>query len=166
MIELDPAGYPETVNSFVFLAREGFFDGQVFYRIIADFQLFSGDPMADGTGGPGYRLPDELPPDDFVYTPGVVAMDNVGKGTTGSRFFIVLSDDAQVLNPQFNGLGNVISGQETLDRIQAVDTAATTRLCGGQPPARDCLHRDCDHRCNRFLTVTPAIIGVQETHGR
>ncbi|HEY6629213.1 MAG TPA: peptidylprolyl isomerase [Acidimicrobiia bacterium] len=123
VIELDPAGYPETVNSFVFLAREGFFDGQVFHRIIADFQLFAGDPKADGTGGPGYRLPDELPPDDFVYTPGVVAMDNNGKGTTGSQFFIVLSDDAQVLNPQFNGLGNVTSGQETLDRIQAVDTA-------------------------------------------
>ncbi len=123
IIELDPAGYPETVNSFVFLAREGFFDGQVFYRVIADFQLFSGDPMANGSGGPGYRLPDEFPPDDFVYSAGVVAMDNVGKGTTGSRFFIVLSDDAQVLNPQFNGLGKVISGEETLDRIQAVKTA-------------------------------------------
>jgi peptidylprolyl isomerase len=123
VIELDPAGYPETVNSFVFLAREGFFNGQVFHRIVADFQLFAGDPLADGTGGPGYRLPDEFPPADFVYTPGVVAMDNIGKGTTGSRFFIVLSDDAQVLNPQFNGLGNVISGQETLDRIETIDTA-------------------------------------------
>ena len=123
VIELDPAGYPETVNSFVFLARQGFFDGQVFYRIIADFQVFSGDPAANGTGGPGYQIPDEFPPGDFVYTPGVVAMDNVGKGTTGSQFFIVLSDAAEVLNPQFNGLGNMISGQDTLDRIEEIQTA-------------------------------------------
>jgi cyclophilin family peptidyl-prolyl cis-trans isomerase len=123
VIELDPAGYPETVNSFVFLAREGFYDGQVFHRIVADFQLFSGDPLADGTGGPGYRIPDEFPPPDFVYTPGVVAMDNNGKGTTGSQFFIVLGDSAEVLNPQFNGLGNVVSGEETLDRIEEVETA-------------------------------------------
>jgi cyclophilin family peptidyl-prolyl cis-trans isomerase len=123
VIELDPADYPETVNSFVFLAREGFYNGQVFHRIVADFQAFAGDPLADGTGGPGYRIPDEFPPEDFVYTPGVVAMDNVGKGTTGSQFFIVLGEAADVLNPQFNVLGNVVSGQETLDRIQEVETA-------------------------------------------
>ncbi|MEX2251407.1 MAG: peptidylprolyl isomerase [Acidimicrobiia bacterium] len=123
VIELDPAGYPETVNSFVFLAREGFYNGQVFHRIVADFQLFSGDPLADGTGGPGYRIPDEFPPEDFVHTPGVVAMDNVGKGTSGSQFFIVLGAAADVLNPQFNVLGNVISGQETLDLIEEVETA-------------------------------------------
>ena len=123
VIELDPANYPETVNSFVFLAREGFFDGQVFYRIVEDFQLFAGDPMADGGGGPGYRIPDEFPPEDFVYTPGVVAMDNVGKGTTGSQFFIVLGESADVLNPQFNLLGKVVAGQEALDRIQEIQTA-------------------------------------------
>jgi len=123
VIRLDPAGYPKTVNSFVFLAREGFFDGQVFHRIVADFQLFTGDPLADGTGGPGYRIADELPPEDFVYTPGFVAMDNEGKGTTGSQFFVVLGDAADVLNPKFNGLGEMISGQETLDRIQEVETA-------------------------------------------
>jgi peptidylprolyl isomerase len=123
VIELDPSGFPETVNSFVFLAREGFFDGQVFYRIVEDFQSFGGDPLANGTGGPGYRIPDEFPPEDFVYTPGLVAMDNVGKGTTGSRFFIVLGESADVLNAQFNVLGRVISGQETLDRIQQIPTA-------------------------------------------
>ena len=123
VIQLDPAGFPETVNSFVFLAREGFYDGQVFHRIVADFQLFTGDPLADGTGGPGYRIPDEFPSGDFTYTPGIVAMDNNGKGTTGSQFFIVLGESAAVLNPQFNGLGEMISGQETLDRIQEVETA-------------------------------------------
>jgi len=123
VIELDPAGYPETVNSFVFLARGGFYNGQVFHRIVADFQLFTGDPLADGTGGPGYRIPDEFPPEDFVLTTGVVAMENVGKGTTGSQFFIVLGEAAEVLNPQFSLLGSVVSGQEALDRIQEVETA-------------------------------------------
>lgn len=122
VIELGQEGYPATVNSFVFLTREGFFDGQVFHRIVGDFRVFSGDPEANGTGGPGYQIPDEYPPEDFVYTPGVVAMDNVGKGTTGSQFFIVLGEAASVLNPQFNVLGEVISGQETLDRIAEVET--------------------------------------------
>jgi len=123
VIQLDPAGYPETVNSFVFLAREGFYNGQVFYRVVTDVQLFAGDPLADGTGGPGYRIPDEFPAEDFVYTPGVVAMDNEGRGTTGSQFFVVPGADADVLNPLFNVLGQMISGQDALDRIQEVETA-------------------------------------------
>lgn len=123
VIRLDPAGYPATVNSFVFLAREGFYDGQVFYRVVADFQLFGGDPLANGTGGPGYQLADEFPAEDFIYTPGIVAMGNQGRGTTGSQFFVVLGEAADVLNPQFNVLGELISGQETLDRIEEVDTA-------------------------------------------
>ncbi len=120
---LDPSSAPETVNSFVFLAREGFFDGQVFHRIVENFQVQSGDPMADGNGGPGYRISDEFPDPDFVYSPGVVAMYNTGKGTTGSQFFIVIGEDASALNPQFNVLGEVISGDETLDRISQVETA-------------------------------------------
>lgn len=123
VIELDPARSPETANSFVFLTREGFFDGQVFHRIVEDFRLFSGDPEANGSGGPGYRIADEYPPDDFVFAPGMVAMDNVGKGTTGSRFFILIGESASALNPQFNLLGEVVSGQEALDLIQGVETA-------------------------------------------
>ncbi|HEY4606559.1 MAG TPA: peptidylprolyl isomerase [Acidimicrobiia bacterium] len=123
VIELDAAGSPETVNSFVFLAREGFFDGQVFHRIVQDFRVFAGDPEATGSGGPGYRVADEYPPSDFVYRPGVVAMDNVGKGTTGSQFFIVIGEAASVLNPQFNVLGEMRSGEETLDLIAGVETA-------------------------------------------
>ena len=123
VIELDPAGYPETVNSFVFLARQGFYDGQVFHRILADFVIQGGDPVADGTGHPGYRIPDEFPPEDFQYLDGAVAMANAGKGTTGSQFFIVLGDSASVLNPQFNVLGNVIAGRETLVLIAQVEVA-------------------------------------------
>jgi cyclophilin family peptidyl-prolyl cis-trans isomerase len=122
VIDLDPATSPRTVNSFVFLAREGFFDGQVFHRIVADFRVFSGDPATDGSGGPGYEVPDELPPGDFEYTPGTVAMHNVGSGTTGSQFFIVTGDLGATLVPQYNVLGTVTSGEETLDLISAVET--------------------------------------------
>ena len=123
VIELDPAGYPETVNSFVFLAREGFYDGQAFHRILADWVIQGGDPSGDGTGDAGYVIPDEFPAEDFVYVDGTVAMANAGDGTTGSQFFIVLGDSARVLNPRFNVLGRVISGQETLARIAEVEVA-------------------------------------------
>lgn len=123
VLELDPAQAPQTANSFVFLAREGFFDGQVFYRIVEDFRIFAGDPEANGSGGPGYRIADEFPPDDFVYEPGMVLMDNVGRGTTGSQFFILTGESASALNPQFNLLGEVVSGEETIDLISAVETA-------------------------------------------
>ena len=123
VIELDPEASPVTANSFVFLVREGFFDGQVFYRIVPDFRVFAGDPEANGTGGPGYRIADEFPPDDFVLAPDMVMMDNVGSGTTGSQFFILTGDAASALNPQFNLLGQVVSGQDTLEAIAAVETA-------------------------------------------
>ena len=124
VLELDPANYPATVNSFMFLAREGFYDGSVFHRIATDFVIQGGDPEATGTGAPGYVVPDEFPPDDFIYEEGVVAMANAGGGTTGSQFFVVVGDDARVLNNTFNVLGRVGSGQETLDAIEAVSTAA------------------------------------------
>ena len=121
-LELDPA-YPETVNSFVFLARGGFYDGTVFHRIAADFVIQGGDPEASGTGGPGYVIADEFPPDDFIYEEGIVAMANAGSGTTGSQFFIVVGDNARVLNNTFSVLGRVVSGQETLDAIESVPTS-------------------------------------------
>ncbi len=114
--------YPETVNSFVFLAREGYFDGQVFHRVLEGFDIQGGDPNADGTGGPGYRVPDEFPPSDYTYQTGDVFMANRGRGTTGSQFRIAL-DDLTILNPSFNLLGSVISGNETLEAIVAIDTA-------------------------------------------
>ena len=121
VIELDSASYPETVNSFVFLAREGFYDGQAIHRILADWVIQAGDPAGDGTGDAGYVIADEFPPEDFVYVDGTVAMANAGDGTTGSQFFIVLGDSARVLNPRFNVLGRVISGTETLARIAEVE---------------------------------------------
>lgn len=123
VIELDPANYPETVNSFAFLARQGFYDGQVFHRLAKDFVIQGGDPEANGTGGPGYIITDEFPDDDeFVYEEGTVAMANRGSRSTGSQFWIVIGEDARHLTPLFNVLGEVISGQDTLDRITDIET--------------------------------------------
>lgn len=117
-IQLDPAAAPETVNSFVFLAEHGFFDGTVFHRIVPGFVIQGGDPNASGLGGPGYTLPDEFPSEGFTYARGVVAMANAGSGTTGSQFFIVLDDTS--LPATFSPLGQVVDGFDTLDAIAAV----------------------------------------------
>ncbi len=122
VIELDPANSPDTVNSFVFLAREGFFDGQVFHRVAADFVIQGGDPEARGTGGPGYLIADEFPGEGFSYEPGLVAMANKGSKSTGSQFFLVIGEDARFLTPSFNLLGSVVSGTDTLERIAEVPT--------------------------------------------
>lgn len=117
-IELDPGDAPETVNSFVFLAEAGFFDGTVSHRVIPGFVVQAGDPTATGFGDPGYSIPDEFPEQGFAYERGVVAMANSGSGTTGSQFFIVLSDAP--LPPQFSVFGRVVDGFDTLDRIERV----------------------------------------------
>ncbi len=90
-IALDAEQAPKSVNSFVYLACQGFYNGTTFHRIVTDFVDQGGDPKGDGTGGPGYTLPDEPPKDG--YTAGSVAMANAGKGTTGSQFFLVVSDN-------------------------------------------------------------------------
>ncbi|GIU92576.1 MAG: hypothetical protein KatS3mg011_1482 [Acidimicrobiia bacterium] len=122
-LRLDPAAAPQSVNSFVFLARAGFYDGTVFHRVVPDLLVQGGDPTATGRGGPGYTVPDEFPPPDFVYRPGMAAMANTGRGTTGSQFFIVVGVEAEALNPTFNLLGEMVDGRETLDRIVSVPLA-------------------------------------------
>ncbi len=122
-IELDPARYPETANNFVFLARRGFYDATVIHRVVQDFVIQGGDPRADGTGGPGYTIEDEFPPEGFTFEPGVVAMANAGPGTTGSQFFIVVGSQADILPPRFNILGRVVDGFDTIEKILAVPTA-------------------------------------------
>lgn len=123
VIDLDPASSPETVQSFVFLARQGFYNGTAFHRIVADYVLQGGDPEANGLGNPGYAITDEYPPADFEYTEGVVAMANAGSGRTGSQFFISLSDRTSVLTNTFNVLGKVREGADVLARIADVPTA-------------------------------------------
>lgn len=125
VLDLDAAGSPETVNSFVFLAREGFYDGMVIHRIVENYLFQTGDPAANGTGGPGYAIADEFPDDGFVYEEGVVAMSNRGARSTGSQFFVVTGDDGRFLTNTFNVLGTVTSGREAIDGIMAIETAAS-----------------------------------------
>lgn len=117
-LQLRPDLAPETVNSFVFLAEQGYFDGTVFHRVIPGFMMQGGDPTATGRGGPGYAIPDELPATS-VYTRGVIAMANAGPNTSGSQFFIMF-DTADWLPPSYSIFGEVISGFEALDLIAGV----------------------------------------------
>lgn len=117
-IELEPGIAPETVNSFVFLSTEGYFDGTVFHRIIPGFVAQGGDQTATGSGGPGYTIPDEFPPAGMSYERGTIAMANAGPGTTGSQFFVVVADTE--LPPQFTIFGRVVDGFDVLDRLQEV----------------------------------------------
>lgn len=117
-LELDAAAAPQTVNSFVFLARRGYFDGSAAHRVVPGFVMQAGDPTATGRGGPGYVIPDELPPADFSYVKGTVAMANSGPNTGGSQFFMLLDDAA--LPPAFSVFGRVVEGFETLEAIAAL----------------------------------------------
>ena len=112
--ELFPADAPNTVDNFVFLAREGFYDGVIFHRIIKDFMVQTGDPTGTGTGGPGYRFADETV--SRPYTKGILAMANAGPDTNGSQFFIVHSADAG-LPPNYTIFGQVTDGLPVLDTI-------------------------------------------------
>lgn len=124
-IELAADKTPITANNFVYLAREGLYDGTVFHRVIAGFMIQGGDPAGDGTGGPGYRFDDE--PFEGEYTRGIVAMANAGPDTNGSQFFIMHADYA--LPPNYVIFGRVIEGLEVVDKIA---TAATTMSPSGE----------------------------------
>jgi cyclophilin family peptidyl-prolyl cis-trans isomerase len=130
VMELDHEQFPQTASNFVFLARNGYYNGTAFHRVAPDFVIQGGDPTASGTGNPGYSIPDEFPPTGFVYEPGVVAMANSGRGTTGSQFFIVSGESAATLNPSFSVLGRVVEGMDVVDRIAEVPTRT-------QPGARE-----------------------------
>ena len=112
--ELFPADAPNTVNNFVFLAREGFYDGVVFHRIIKDFMVQTGDPTGTGSGGPGYRFADE--PVNRAYTKGIMAMANAGPNTNGSQFFIIHAGEYG-LPPNYTIFGQVMEGLPVLDTI-------------------------------------------------
>lgn len=118
-ITVDPSLAPETVNSFVFLAEEGYFDGSVSHRVVPGFMVQAGDPTATGRGGPDYTIPDEFPAAGFVYDKGVVAMANAGPGSSGSQFFIMVGD-ADWLPPSYSVFGHVTNGFETLAAIEGI----------------------------------------------
>jgi peptidyl-prolyl cis-trans isomerase B (cyclophilin B) len=118
-ITINPSLAPETVNSFVFLAQQGYFDGSASHRILPGFMMQAGDPTGTGLGGPGYSIPDELPGDGFLYQRGVVAMANAGPETSGSQFFIMFGD-ADWLPASYSVFGYVTGGFATLDAIEAL----------------------------------------------
>ena len=124
-IALDPAAAPKTVNNFVFLARNNFYDGVVFHRIIPGFVCQGGDPQGDGRGGPGYRFEDELPAPGR-YELGSLAMANAGPDTNGSQFFIISGPDGMRLPPQYSLFGKVVKGLEVVADIESVGTRSGT----------------------------------------
>ena len=125
-IALDAVTAPKTVNNFVFLAQQGFYDGVVFHRIIQGFMCQGGDPEGSGRGGPGYRFEDELPKPGR-YEIGSVAMANAGPNTNGSQFFIVSGPSGVRLPPQYSLFGKVVKGLDVVDAMEKVPTGAGDR---------------------------------------
>jgi cyclophilin family peptidyl-prolyl cis-trans isomerase len=114
---------PNTVNNFVFLAREGFYDGVIFHRVIKGFMIQGGDPTGTGRGGPGYKFRDE--PVNRKYTRGILAMANAGPNTNGSQFFIMHADYG--LPPSYTIFGRLTGGEDVLDSIATAATGAQDR---------------------------------------
>jgi cyclophilin family peptidyl-prolyl cis-trans isomerase len=123
-IELLPERSPQTVNNFVFLARDGFYDGVIFHRVIKGFMIQGGDPTGTGMGGPGYKFRDELE-GDGAYTRGTVAMANSGPNTNGSQFFIMHKDVG--LPHSYTIFGKVTDGIDVVDAIADSKTDRSDR---------------------------------------
>ena len=119
-IELFDDDAPKTVENFLKLARDGFYDGVVFHRIIPDFMIQGGDPTGTGTGGPGYTFEDEF--NDHKVERGALAMANAGPNTNGSQFFIVTTAAAPWLDGKHTVFGRVTDGMDAVDKIEAVET--------------------------------------------
>ena len=119
VLELDPKLAPTTVNNFVALARQGFYDGTTFHRVVPGFVIQGGDPEGTGRGGPGYRFTDE--PVKGEYTFGAVALANAGPDTNGSQFFICIDDCTNKLDKAYNLFGYVTSGLELTTQVARGD---------------------------------------------
>ena len=126
VMSLDPIAAPRTVNNFVFLALNHYYDGVIFHRIIKNFMCQGGDPQGTGTGGPGYKFGDELPKPN-QYKVGSLAMANAGPNTNGSQFFIVSGSDGCRLPPQYSLFGQVVKGLDVLEKMQSVATGPGDR---------------------------------------
>ena len=125
-IHLDPVRAPKTVNNFVFLARQGYFDGVIFHRVINGFVVQGGDPTGTGRGGPGYRFEDELP-QPGRYELGSLVMANAGPDTNGSQFFVITGPSGVGLPPQYSLFGQVVKGLDVADAMQKVPTGEGDR---------------------------------------
>src|ERR671937_311623 len=121
-VELFDGEAPKTVDNFVKLAREGFYDGVIFHRVIPDFMIQGGDPTGTGSGGTGYQFEDEI--NDHKVERGALAMANAGPNTNGSQFFIVTAGSCPWLDGKHTVFGRVTDGMDVVDAISDVDTDA------------------------------------------
>lgn len=130
-VELYPDDAPKTVNNFVSLAQEGFYDGTVFHRVVKGFVVQGGDPTGTGSGGPGYKFEDERVVKD--YEMGTLAMANAGPNTNGSQFFIVLEDMKGRLPKNYTIFGKVTDGMEVVSDIGNVQVTTSPSGEPSQP---------------------------------
>jgi peptidyl-prolyl cis-trans isomerase B (cyclophilin B) len=119
-LELYPQYAPKSVNNFVFLAEEGFYDGVTFHRVIPNFMIQGGDPTGTGRGGPGYRFEDEVKGNPLKHETGVISMANAGPNTNGSQFFITHSPQPH-LDGKHTVFGKVVEGQDVVNAIRQGD---------------------------------------------
>lgn len=126
IVELYNDKAPKTVANFIKLAKQSFYNGLIFHRVIPDFMIQTGDPTGTGRGGPGYTFEDEFAPDLTHDSPGVVSMANAGPNTNGSQFFITLAATPW-LNGKHTIFGRVVEGQAVVDQIAAVERDADDR---------------------------------------
>jgi peptidyl-prolyl cis-trans isomerase B (cyclophilin B) len=124
-VELFDEDAPKTVENFVTLSKDGFYDGLIFHRVIKDFMIQGGCPEGTGTGGPGYQFEDEF--NDNKVVRGALAMANAGPNTNGSQFFIVTTDAAPWLDGKHTVFGRVTEGMEAVDSIEGTETGAGDR---------------------------------------
>ena len=126
VLELDPRLAPASVNNFVSLARQGYYDGLQFHRVVPEFVIQGGCPEGTGRGGPGYRFADE--PVTGEYTLGAVAMANAGPDTNGSQFFICIDDCTAKLKKAYNLFGYVVEGVDVAQAVQVGDVMRTVTI--------------------------------------
>src|ERR1700760_4699046 len=124
-LELFDEDAPKTVENFTKLAKDGFYDGIVFHRVIEDFMIQGGDPTGTGSGGPGYQFEDEF--NDHPVVRGSLAMANAGPNTNGSQFFIVTAEACPWLDGKHTVFGRVTSGMDVVDAISSLETDASDR---------------------------------------
>ena len=124
-LELYPQYAPNTVNNFVFLAKQGYYNGVTFHRVINNFMIQGGDPTGTGRGGPGYDFADEFNNNPLVHERGVISMANAGPNTNGSQFFIT-HDPQPHLNGRHTVFGKVTKGQDVVDAVRQGDTMQVT----------------------------------------
>jgi peptidyl-prolyl cis-trans isomerase B (cyclophilin B) len=124
-IELFDDDAPKTVENFLKLSRDGFYNGVIFHRVIPDFMVQGGDPTGTGSGGPGYQFEDEF--NDNKVVRGALAMANAGPNTNGSQFFIVTTEAASWLDGKHTVFGRVTDGMDVVDAISALETDARDR---------------------------------------